>query len=161
MPIAKNPCRYCGYELPARTPGQRGRPIVTHAGSCRRLYTNRVNLLYRIERFKAAHRLLADRSDIGKNIHQSYDFDEIADGYSAMYVDPYRNVWGAALMPLIEQWEADERVRKTSMRLFYESEKRLTPATPNNPPSAFDLLGAAEQAVELQRLVSNRQARRG
>ena len=161
MPIAENPCRYCGYELPARTSGQRGRPIVTHAGTCRRLYTNRVNLLYRIERFKAAHRLLADRSDVGESIFQSYDFDEIADGYSTMDVDPYRNVWGAALMPLIEQWEADERVRKTSMRLFYESEKRLTPATPNYPPSAFDLLGAAEQAVELRRLVSNRRARRG
>ena len=87
-------CRYCGDPLPPRVPGRRGRPGVTHAGTCRRLYTNRFNLAYRVKRFKDAHLLTADRSDAGRLIVQTYDFDEIEDGYSDMDVDPYRECGG-------------------------------------------------------------------
>jgi len=109
-PDPKTLCRYCGEPLPPREPNKRGRPAVTHAGTCRKLYTNQHNLQYRIDRYRAAMEIQADRSTfIPPWIRTVYDHDEIAEGFSPIAAEP---LWGAPLMRAVEAWEAEERERK-------------------------------------------------
>lgn len=148
LPTSKLHCRFCGDPLPARQPGQMGRPPVTHPGDCRRLAHNAASMNARVARFRAAHRLVADRSSVGDVIMQTYDYDEIAEGYGNVDPDPYRGLWGRPLMDALELWEATGRCQKL-----------LDRADRARAIARFDALSPAEQDAEIVRLVARRRAR--
>ena len=117
-------CRWCGEPLPPRT-GLRGRPAVTHPGECRRRYHNRHKLNYRIAKFRAAHRLTADRAVGTPWAATAYGADEVDllpdTGRFVRLYGAYDNVHGPALIDAVDAWEKAERV----WRLVEDSQKLL------------------------------------
>lgn len=115
--MTSTPCRHCGYALPPRKPG-RGRPAVTHTGNCRRLYVNRRNLNYRIERFRQAHRLVADRSDSVSWASPRYSSDEISFEENVVPVSgAFDDVHGKGLMAAVDHWEKAESVHRKLLQV--------------------------------------------
>lgn len=115
--------------MPARKP-TRGRPPVTCSPKCKRLYTNRTHLKYRIERyFDAVSPREADRSD---DAPFALDFDPEAVDFDRAYhveevFDP-RYLPSRVLVKLVDEWERGEAVRKQIRALLREFEASLPPA---------------------------------
>lgn len=98
---------------------------MTHPGECRRLYHNRHRLNQRIEKFRAAHRLLADRA-LGTPWAASTCGDEEVDlaqetGRYSVVCGAYDNLHGKPLIDAVDRWEKHERTQ----RLIDECEKVL------------------------------------
>lgn len=149
-------CRHCGEPLPPRPADKRGRPAVTHSGECQRLYKNRRNLEYRIERYRDATRpLYADRSDGELPFAATqWDPDEVFDEsgqWDGFDVDrPFDPdyVHGQLLVTLVEAWEASRRAEKTlraSLAEFLESvppetAARVRATLSHLPPEEYEAL---------------------
>lgn len=115
--MTSTPCRHCGDPLPPRKPG-RGRPAVTHSGECRRLYVNRRNLNYRIERFRQAHRLVADRSDSVSWASPRYASDDVSFEENVVPVSgAFDDVHGKGLMAAVDRWEKAESAHRTLLQV--------------------------------------------
>ncbi len=154
MPEKASKCHYCGEPLAARPTGTRGRPAITHPGDCRRLHNNRVNLEYRIRRFRAAHERIADRSIVSDVIATEYDPEEVLD-FSPIDPDPYRGLYGAALMHEIEQWEKRVRIQREIDRV----ETVLALAAARDYDDTLPAMPQDERAEIVRRAVARRLAR--
>lgn len=162
-PATPELCRWCGEALPPRT-GTRGRPAVTHPGECRRLYHNRHRLNQRIEKFRAAHRLYADRAVIAPWAASSYSADEVdlspeTGRYSLVY-GAADNLHGKALIDAVDEWEKHER----KQRLIDDTEKRLAHeeqvAKREALAATLAKLSPQERAERVRNAVSRRLSRR-
>lgn len=98
---------------------------MTHPGECRRRYHNRHKLNYRIAKFRAAHRLTADRALGTPWATSNYSPDEVdltpETGRFVRVYGSYDNVHGPALIDAVDAWEKAERV----WRLVEDSQKLL------------------------------------
>lgn len=156
-------CRWCGDALPPRT-GKRGRPAVTHAGECRRLYHNRHRLNQRIEKFRAAHRLHADRAVMTPWAASSYSAEEVdltaETGRFLVVYGAYDNLHGKPLIDAVDRWEKHDR----KQRLIDETEKRLAHeehvAKQEALAARLAKLAPEERAERVRNAVSRRRSRR-
>lgn len=149
-------CRHCGEPMPARKPS-RGRPPVTCSPECRRLYTNKRNLKYRIERYlDAVSPREADRSD---DAAFALDFDPEVVDYETSYhmekvLDP-RYLPSRLLVKLVDDWEQGERVRRQIQALLREFEASLPLEERSRYRRRVDIL----DPDEYEALVARRRAR--
>jgi hypothetical protein len=141
-------CRWCGDPLPAREPGKPGRPRVSHAGTCARLYGNRQKWTYRRDRYLAAVR--PDRSDERPVDGYGIDADDLAEGWS---VDDPQS--GPGLARRVEAWETAQRLRKALRAIEWEEERAEREAA----LAALATLPEAQRDELVRRAVARRLAR--
>ena len=137
---------------------------MTHPGECRRRYHNRHKLNYRIAKFRAAHRLTADRALGTPWAAARYSPDEVEltpeTGRFVRVYGAYDNVHGKPLLDAVDAWEKSEqswRVVEDSQKLLIHAERtaerkalsaRLETLTPEE--RAARLLSGLAKRIKVQ-----------
>ncbi|WP_432477183.1 hypothetical protein [Nocardioides sp. GXQ0305] len=174
---APDACLWCGDPLPARVPGKRGRPKVTHDGECARRHKNRRTLDNRIARWRREvaretdRGLAADRSLPGLHdaVTGSFGDDEpvgqsLADkGYTLQDSDPTRGLSGDGLLAALEEWEkaraAQNRIDECERGLREEERSRPVEEWLTDSGRLWGELSEEEQRERLRFRVEQRRAR--
>lgn len=134
---------------------------MTHPGECRRRYVNRRNLNYRIERFRQAHRLVADRSDSVAWATPRHDSDAVSFEENIVPVSgAYDAVHGAGLMAAVDSWEKAESARKTLLQVKHVLIQGERQQARQRVSKSFAELSQEDRESLVRKAVTARQARR-